>query len=330
MAASVSSGSPAAPTDPRELHLRDLVSKGDADTLVSEVARLVESEATKAVAAASLFKTPDPPKPEQFHGDSRHPPSIQSWQYQVVIYLSHWPHLSEEEKVRYAAGYLKGSALLWWQHLAMVHGDPVPLKTLDEFLNALRAAFLPPNSVDRARHDLASLRQSGSVRQYLDTFNALCLRIQADQLLDAEKKQRFLDGLKPRVRREVLLRFPDTFEQAAKLADQQDQEQFQYSLPTDYFELMERMGKQTGSSENFRSVPNTPVAPDSIPAVSFDEAAPMELGTIQAFGSHSPLSADERQYLIQNHGCFYCRQANVGHRAYSCPLKRRFDWIPDH
>ena len=44
-------------------------------------------------------------------------------------------------------------------HLAMVHGDPVPLKTLDEFLNALRAAFLPPNSVDRARHDLARNRR---------------------------------------------------------------------------------------------------------------------------------------------------------------------------
>ena len=313
MAASVSPGSPAATTDPRELRLRDLVSRGDADTLVAEVARLVDTEATKAVATASHFKKPDPPKPEQFYGDSRRSPSIQSWQHQVISYFSHWPHLPAEDKVLYAAGYLKGSALLWWQHLGVTHGDPVPLKTLDAFLEALRAAFLPPNSVDRARHDLACLKQTGSVRQYLDTFMAVCFRIPADQLLDAEKKQRFLDGLKPYVRREVLLKFPGTFAQAAELADQYDRVAFDYRLFS-----TAKPSRPPGHRPN-----------SSVPfAAGNGGPAPMELGTIQVSqrresSERKPLSAAEKQFLAKNDGCFYCRKPHAGHRARNCPLKRR-------
>ena len=113
------------------------------------------------------------------------------------------------------------------------------------------------------------------MRQYLDAFKAICLRIPADELLDAEKKQRFVDGLKPQVRREVLLKFPRTFAAAAAIADQYDR------LADDHRFLSSSSDSSYTSGGPFARGPAIEY-PSPSSAAATDPTA-MELGTIQTW-----------------------------------------------
>ena len=166
------------------------------------------------------------------------------------------------------------------------------------------------------------------MRGYLDAFKAVCFRIPVEQLLDAKKKQRFVDGLKPYVRSQVLLKFPDTFSAAAEIADQVDRVSYDYKFlntaPRPFLprsQVSSTRGFQNGSSSNTSSAP-----------------APMEIGSIESQSAvaavaqtsersqqrqFKPMSPAQRRYLVAHDGCFYCRKANAGHYAPNCPFKKK-------
>ena len=275
---------------------RNLVASGDAASVLAEVDSLANracAEAAEAgrqqglaAAAASAaaagpaapapgaFRRPEPPKPDPFCGDPKSSPTVESWLLQMNSYLGLYPGLSGQGKVRWSVGYLKGSALLWWQHEVNSSGSPLPFATLRNFQAALLAAFLDLHFVERARHALASCRQTSSVRQYLDAFKAICLRIPADELLDAEKQQHFVDGLKPQVSREVLLKFPRTFAAAAAIADQYDRLAYDHSFLS------------SSSDSSYTSGGPFALGPDiKYPSSSSAATGPtaMELGAIQTW-----------------------------------------------
>jgi hypothetical protein len=346
------------PEKPTEATVRAAIAGGDIDSVIAQIHSLVDIEraaaANAALAAAaaavpavpvlpeaslpphvsgadhtaSVFKPPEAPKPEAFSGDPRKPPLVDTWIFHINRYFENWPALTDYHKLRLATQYLKGSALLWFQHESQSSGRADPFSSWVDFELALKKAFHDVNFVDRARHELSLLRQTGSVRGYLDTFKSICFRIPADQLLDAEKKQRFIEGLKPYVRSQVLLKFPDSFSAAAEMADQVDRVsydyKFMYTAPRQ-FQLRPQApgprGIQTGSSSTTSSAP-----------------APMEIGTIQNQSATAaaaqtsersqrapfkPLSPAQRRFLATHDGCFYCRKANAGHIAQNCPLKKK-------
>lgn len=235
--------------------------------------------------------------------------------------------MTDAEKISLAVMFLKGSALSWWQGLVHSTVDACPFVTFQDFKSALTAAFQDPNFVERARHTLGKLRQTTSVRAYLDLFRSVCLRIPAEQMLDAEKKQRFVEGLKPYVRTQVMLRFPATFDDAAKLADQFDRAVYDAN-PSPL---------RHGRNGNYVPRPMTPSSTAPAPV-------PMEVDTLQTssrnsqppfrrsagppsrrnFRKNKPrLSDEQRASLMQNKGCFYCRKPNAGHLSYNCPERSR-------
>ena len=66
-------------------------------------------------------------------------------------------------------------------------------ETYANFEKELRAIFGNPNRVQEAERQLGSLRQTGSVADYVAEFRRLEARVDWD---DAAKKARFYDGLK--------------------------------------------------------------------------------------------------------------------------------------
>ncbi|GAQ84542.1 putative retrotransposon protein [Klebsormidium nitens] len=125
-----------------------------------------------------------------------------------------------DKQVYLAAGLLTGSAKSWWRYTGLAHGGNQTLYSWDAFSGELLSRFRAVNSTRHARDKLAGLRQDGSVRTYAQTMQESSLQVPGIQ--DEELLDRFIRGLKPRTRQEVIMREPETFEEAVKLADRYD------------------------------------------------------------------------------------------------------------
>jgi hypothetical protein len=158
---------------------------------------------------------------------------------------------------------------------------------------------MPVNSEKRARDRLAALRQTTSVRRYIQEFTDLCLGI--PDLHASEQFHRFVQGLKANIRREVELQDPMTFEEATRIAERVDAISFAH-----------------------RSEPPRPFVPR--PSFSSSQPEPMELGSMNVDRRRPPaavnpsrLSAEDRRRLRDTNACFYCRQP--GHIMSRCPQR---------
>ncbi len=145
-----------------------------------------------------------PSKPDVYEG-KRDALAVNSWIYQVETYLNLLVmsnpelNLTEEMKVQYASTLLKKNAANWYY--MKVHSNNIP-QTWEEFRNEIQAEFVPQDSIRRQRDKINKLTQTSSVASYLESFRNIVLSI-AD-MSEAEKLDKFLTGLKPMIRLEVL------------------------------------------------------------------------------------------------------------------------------
>jgi hypothetical protein len=65
---------------------------------------------------------------------------------------------SEERKVKFAAMYLRGPALLWWDHFKMMQPNGHEI-TWAEFKTAFKNHHIPKGMVERKLNELLNLRQ---------------------------------------------------------------------------------------------------------------------------------------------------------------------------
>lgn len=110
-----------------------------------------------------------------------------------------------------ASFYLDGAALAWYQW--MYRNSQILSWT--QFLQALETRFAL-TAYDDPRGKLFKLTQTSSVATYLSEFEALANRIIG--LPTPFLLSRFVSGLKPEIRREVLALQPSSLSQAAGLA----------------------------------------------------------------------------------------------------------------
>ena len=115
----------------------------------------------------------------------------------------------------YAVSYLKDNMALWWRSVTNGAKDPTIEWKMLKF--ALIEQFKPANANKLARDRLANLKQTTSVQAYAFAFRAIILEI--SNIAESEKLDRFVRGLKDRVRQEVELRDPATLEEANKIAE---------------------------------------------------------------------------------------------------------------
>jgi hypothetical protein len=133
------------------------------------------------------------------------------------------------------------------------------------------------------------------------------LAMQVPDMTDAELLDRFMRGLKPRTRMEVTMREPQSFDEAAKLADRYD------SLFSPGFGF----SRQPSGLGSRVVVPPAPFASQSAANPILPTPTPMKIDALQR--RPAPLTQEERTRLMKTGGCFYCRQS--GHVIANCPSK---------
>jgi hypothetical protein len=134
-------------------------------------------------------------KPPLFH-EAEEPLEVDAWLCAIKAKLDVLTlPCSEERKVKFAAMYLRGLAMLWWDHFKMMQQNGCEI-TWAKFKTAFNNHHIPKGMMERKLNELLTLRQgSDTVYQYAQKFNNLCQY--GDYYVDtyAKKMDRFRRGL---------------------------------------------------------------------------------------------------------------------------------------
>jgi hypothetical protein len=277
----------------------------DANRLQSELnqARVaIHNAASTTAAPIQSNQTVRTKPPTRFNG-RRDAVAVSTFIYAVRNYvvLARTP---VADQISLFASLLEGNALIWWmQHEA--HAPEEQRSTLDQALEALQATFSPHDAVNRARAELALLRHTGSLRDYINQFMNLSLI--AHNLTDLEKCELFRRGLKDQYRTHVYLQEAKTLSKAIAIADLYDRSQ-----------TMSRLD---------RTVTIRPSGPGGPPSGS---AIPMEIDSVSAqrvpiekrlSRSQNSQSAERRRRCREQNLCFGCESPD--HKYPDCPQRKR-------
>ncbi|SAL95621.1 hypothetical protein, partial, partial [Absidia glauca] len=156
----------------------------------------------------TMVKVPPPPC---FCGE-RNATMVDGWLRSVERYFE-FTRLNDDRKVDYAVTLLRDGADVWWRRLETKGEDTV---VWEEFKALFRLGFRPVNAHEEARDLLANLRQTDTVRSYVNAFHDVELLLPT--VTDDEFKDRFIRGLQPAVRAHVLKEMPKTKDAAEVLA----------------------------------------------------------------------------------------------------------------
>ncbi len=120
---------------------------------------------------------------------------------------------------RFVVSHLKGDALTWWRSFSKDSVSVFNSLELDELLDQLHQQFSDIDEEMKLRDHLLTLKQTGSVSEFVTLFKNLQLRLGPNRLDDVIALHIFTVGLKPFTREKVMLERPGTFEDAVLLAE---------------------------------------------------------------------------------------------------------------
>ena len=259
-----------------------------------------------AIGLQSLLRSrlPEPPKPEFFFGADNKHPLVRTWLFQLRQYFRLWPTLGDSDKVHYAVTLLRAHAMNWWEQQEQLIrlGTAEDIDSFEKFEQAITKQFGGFDTVERARDILANMRQVSSVETYVRRFREALLLLGADHYLDSDMCHRFILGLKPWVQRLVKIEAPDSLDKAMQMAERIDR--VRVSGP-------DRFSSHTNSRNQHSNQAHSSGTPMDIDAITPDRPR------------FRKLTDKEKQQLIQNEGCFYCRKHHAGHTSRNCPEKQK-------
>ena len=208
--------------------------------------------------------------------------------------------IATADQVSAACSCLGGAALDW---AISVHDS---IATFESFADLLKKEFGPPNPSRAARTELWACIQTSSLAEYTSRFRAICLQV--DHLSKEEQADRYLFGLKPHLRKELLARQADTFKEMTLLAASLDQSNTLSHITTTTTATPTTAAAAVAAKTYRAAALTAPTADSSTPTT--DRVGPTRKG---------PLTPEIRAELLRLGGCFYCRQ--LGHLVANCPTK---------
>src|SRR3954468_17774722 len=118
-------------------------------------------------------------------------------------------HVATNDRVIFAAYFLEGAALQWWENYVAMHPDG-DVVTWQEFRNAFRGYHILGELMERMKEEFCNLIQGEmSIHEYVREFNRLARYAQDEITTDARKQARFRKGLSPILRHDLnLIEFP--------------------------------------------------------------------------------------------------------------------------
>jgi hypothetical protein len=236
------------------------------------------------------------------YGGSKVPGAVENFLFDCEQYFKAVP-MVDKKAVLFAATLLEGSGKTWYRYRVeqAARGYLSEIETWVDFKKELTSRFQAVNAVRAARDRLANIRQEKTVRGYVKAFQNLVMQI--PDITNAEALDRFVRGLKPRTKHEVVMREPCNLEEAIHLADWFDS-------------LISGLGtpSRPGGFYIQRTQPEPTQVGQGLGPV------PIEVDTMNGGRSRrTPLTATEREKLIRTGGCFYCRK--TGHMIGECPYR---------
>lgn len=154
------------------------------------------------------------PAPKPFNG-VRKEEDISDFLYDLDRYFEYLG-TPEERRVFMASLYLAGDAKIWWRQRS-AEDAKWPPATLQEFVQELKATFMPHNTSWIAREELDGLRMTGAPREYVRKFSSLLLRITG--MSEEDKLYRFVSGLPPWAKTELDRRNCKDLQSAYKMVE---------------------------------------------------------------------------------------------------------------
>lgn len=139
-----------------------------------------------------------PQNAKEFDGNNKNG-NVENWIFQCEQYFT-IAGVSAEFGVAYATNGFIGNAATWWRHRLTLNSS---WPSWEQFKKELRSRFKPADDAETARDRLAVLTQKGSAMAYTEMF--LSLSAQIKDLSDAERKDRYMRGLKSNVHFQVKL-----------------------------------------------------------------------------------------------------------------------------
>lgn len=169
--------------------------------------------------AQSIVVTPriETPKPMTYKG-ARDAKEVENYCWNMERYFRGVMLSEEAEKINLGSMYLADHALTWWrQKHSEIEAGTLTVNTWEQFKVELKKHFYPENHTDDARRQIRSLRQTGSIRDYIEAF--LSLKLQVPHMHKEDLKFLFMDGLQNWAHMEVTRRNVRTLEEAVKEAE---------------------------------------------------------------------------------------------------------------
>lgn len=150
-----------------------------------------------------------------FYGE-RDAEELDTWIFQMEGYFAAVPCTEEAQKVLLGGMMLRGQAATWWRD-ASQRPDTLP-KDWTTFTTELKHVFMPVGRAKVARDKLAVARQRDNepLTTYTTTMRRLFLAI--PDINESEKLDRYVRGLLPHLRKEVVIQDPTTLEAAVNIA----------------------------------------------------------------------------------------------------------------
>ena len=158
-----------------------------------------------------------PRQSDKYHGQ-RDFLLLDNWIFFVDQYFL-LTNMPVPKQVPFVSTLLRDEALLWYRSSYEIWDPATPL-TWSILRASMREYFAPPNEDRRLQDEWANLKQYKTVFEYVSVLTALAMRIPG--LAQTQILDKFIHGLKPKIRIEVELRDPKTPNEAYRLADRFD------------------------------------------------------------------------------------------------------------
>nr|XP_028950692.1 uncharacterized protein LOC114821710 [Malus domestica] len=195
----------------------DVVDKEEIQTMVDNEAVVKQFVQGPREIKALDSKVIDSFKPKSYNG-KREAKELDTFVWNVERYFKYLKLEDDESKISTATMFLADNALMWWRRRSMeIEQGTFSLTTWDEFKKDLMLHFYPQNAKYEAKEKLRWLKQTGSVKDYVNAFVSLLFEV--PNMLEEDKLMYFMSGLQNWAKLELQRRHVQTLSDAIAAAE---------------------------------------------------------------------------------------------------------------
>ncbi|XP_073063981.1 uncharacterized protein [Primulina eburnea] len=289
---------------------------GDPATRVLEgMARLLEQVQQAPRQQTDIFEQFRRLNPKEF-GGTTDPFVAEGWIRSLELHFDYLG-MRDGDRARCAIYMLRDDASLWWEGAA--HAVDVATLTWARFREMFFGKYFPADVRGRLTREFMSLRQTDlSVAEFIRKFDRGCHFVPMIAGDAAQKLRHFLDGLRPTLRRDVMLMRPASYDEATACAFQAEQ-----ALRDIDLEMQRKRHQAQSSAQPHKKQFSGPSRQQGQQKPQGQQRPPQAPGATRQEGGPPCPQCGKYHYgkcMRGTYRCFICKQE--GHKAADCPRNK--------